>query len=380
MKVLHLSESSLPDWRIEKSAITAKREGHDVFFAGENSIHNYSNFIFNKIYQFHWNFRAKYKFPFFYQIVKKKINNIIKEIRPDIIHAHNILPAKIASEFDIPFVFDDHEYSSMHGKVIYESFMIRESLDKSKKNKIRWIARKSLKRHMSKLWTEWEKEIVSNYPTITVSEKIAEEFRKYNSTNKIFVVPNVPMKNEIQNLDNPEYHKELSSVYMGSDGWATYPYPNRDMSGLLETFNNNEIGRLDILGWNDPKKETSKIKFHGYNSRDNMFKILRKSSIGLVPWKKHWSHYYVNPNKTFEYVHAGLLVICTADLKTIYSNLGGNCILVEDYNDLVQKLEYFSENIEELNKLRLKSFNFAKDNLIWEKYDKNIINVYNSFS
>ena len=181
MKVLHLSESSLPDWRIEKSAITAKREGHDVFFAGENSKHNYRNFIFNKIYQFHWNFRAKYKFPFFYQIVKKKINNIIKEIRPDIIHAHNILPAKIASELDIPFVFDDHEYSSMHGKVIYESFRIRESLDKSKKNKIRWIARKSLKRYMSKLWTEWEKEIVSKYPTITVSEKIAEEFRKYNS-------------------------------------------------------------------------------------------------------------------------------------------------------------------------------------------------------
>jgi hypothetical protein len=33
-------------------------------------------------------------------------------------------------------------------------------------------------------------------------------------------------------------------------------YPNRDMSGLIETFNNNEIGRLDILGWNDAKKET----------------------------------------------------------------------------------------------------------------------------
>ena len=159
---------------------------------------------------------------------------------------------------------------------------------------------------------------------------------------------------------------------MGFDGSSVKNYyPNRDMSGLIETFNNNEIGRLDILGWNDAKKETSKIKFHGYNSRDNIFKILRKSSIGLVPWKKHWSHYYVNPNKTFEYVHAGLLVICIADLETIYSNLGGNCILVEDYNDLVQKLEYLSENIEELNKLRIKSFNFAKDSLIWEKYDKN---------
>ena len=194
MKVLHLSEWGLPDWRIEKSAITAKREGYEVFFAGEKNEHEYRNIIFNKVYEFEWNIKAKYKLPFYYQILKKKINNIIKEIRPDIIHAHNIFPAKIASEFDIPFVFDDHEYSSMHSKVVYETFKIRESQDKSKLNKIRWIAKKSVKKYMSKLWIEWEREIVSKYPTITVSEKIAEELRKYNSSNNIVVVPNVPMK------------------------------------------------------------------------------------------------------------------------------------------------------------------------------------------
>ena len=69
-----------------------------------------------------------------------------------------------------------------------------------------------------------------------------------------------------------------------------------------------------------------------------------------------------------------------SDLKTIYSNLGGNCILFEDYDDLVQKLKYFSVNIEELYKLRIKSFNYAKDNLIWEKYDSNIMSIYNSLA
>ena len=60
--------------------------------------------------------------------------------------------------------------------------------------------------------------------------------------------------------------------------------------------------------------------------------------------------------------------------------MGGNCILIDSYDELVQKLKYFSENIEELNKLRIKSFNFAKDNLFWEKYDHNIVEIYNSFS
>ena len=380
MKVLHLSEWGLPDWRIEKSAITSKRAGYEVFFAGEKNAHEYRNIIFDKIYEFDWNIKAKYKLPFYYQTLKKKINNIINEIRPEIIHAHNIFPAKLASEFDIPFVFDDHEFSSNHGKVVYELFKIRESQDKSKLNKIRWFARKSIKKYMSKLWSEWEREIVSSHPTITVSDKIAEALGNYNHNNKIVVVPNVPLKKEIQDLDNPVYHNELSSVYMGTDGLALYHYPNRNIGGLTEIFNNSEIGRLEIIGWNNKKKEHSNVKFHGFLSRDKAFKILKESSIGLIPWKKHWSHTYVNPNKTYDYVHAGLLVICISDLRTIYSSLGGNCILVEDYNELAQTLKYLSENIEELNKLRIKSFNFAKDNLIWEKYDHNIIKVYNSLA
>jgi glycosyltransferase involved in cell wall biosynthesis len=380
LKVLHLSEYGLPDWRIEKSAITAKREGYDVFFAGQKKRDDYRNNIFNKVYEIEFNIKAKYKFPLYYHILKKQINNIINEIRPDIIHAHNIFCGRIASEFDIPFVFDDHEYSSMYGKIVHETFKIIELQAMSISNKIRWFIRKNIKSYMSRLWTNWEREIVSNYPTITVSERIAEELRKYNGNNKIVVVPNVPLKDEIYHLIDPVYNQELSSVYMGIDSFTGYQYPNRDMSGLVETFNNNEIGRLDVIGWNDTNNETPKIKFHGYNSRENAFRILRKSSIGLVPWKKHWSHIYVNPNKTYDYVHTGLLVICISDLKTIYSSLGGNCILVDDYNDLVEKLKYFSENLEELYKLRVKSFKFAKENLIWEKYDRKIINVYKSLT
>ena len=90
------------------------------------------------------------------------------------------------------------------------------------------------------------------------------------------------------------------------------------------------------------KMKPLKIKFHGYISRENAFKILLKSSIGFMPCKKHWAHIYMNPNKAFDYAYAGLLVVCTSDLKTIYSNLDGNCILFEDYDDLVQKLKYFS--------------------------------------
>ena len=123
-------------------------------FCREKNAHRYKNIIFNKIYEFDWNIKAKYKLPFNYQTLKKKINSIISQIRPDIIQAHSIFPAKLSSEFEIPSVFDVHEFSSNHSKVVDEMFRIRESQDKSKINKIKWFARMSIKKYMSKLWSE----------------------------------------------------------------------------------------------------------------------------------------------------------------------------------------------------------------------------------
>jgi hypothetical protein len=40
---------------------------------------------------------------------------------------------------------------------------MRESQDKFKLKRIRWMARKLVKKYMSKLWMEWEREIVSKH-------------------------------------------------------------------------------------------------------------------------------------------------------------------------------------------------------------------------
>ena len=94
--------------------------------------------------------------------------------------------------------------------------------------------------------------------------------------------------------------------------------------------------------------------------------------------KKIWSHKYINPNKTFEYAHAGLHVVCTSSFSDVVETLDNNCTPFEDYNDLVSKLLYFRNNKDELYKKRLKIFDFAKENLTWEKYEKSIIEAYKS--
>ena len=103
---------------------------------------------------------------------------------------------------------------------------------------------------------------------------------------------------------------------------------------------------------------------------------MAKYSMGLMAFMKHWSHPFKGPNKAYEYAHAGLYVMCTSSFVSVIESFKGNCAVFEDYDDLSAQLVYYSENLDELYKMRLKSFEYAKRNLIWEKYEENIFRTY----
>lgn len=62
LKILHVSDNGLPDWRIEKAALSAKNKNPDnqVFFAGLPLKPNYRyNFNFDWIYSLEWDFKNR---------------------------------------------------------------------------------------------------------------------------------------------------------------------------------------------------------------------------------------------------------------------------------------------------------------------------------
>jgi hypothetical protein len=107
-----------------------------------------------------------------------------------------------------------------------------------------------------------------------------------------------------------------------------------------------------------------------------MFTEMSKYDIGLLPWKKHWSHHYLNPNKYAEYAHSGLLIINTSSLETISDTLKGKSETIDNLNDLISKISYYKENTNDLYRKRLEIYNFAKKNLLWDNYEKNILHTY----
>jgi glycosyltransferase involved in cell wall biosynthesis len=304
---------------------------------------------------------------------------VLIEIRPDVVHAHDVFAAKMMlSEFNIPFVYDDHEFWSAYANVLLE---MTESQDLDGKSKVitslpRKIGRTIIFKHAVKLWSKWEKELVSSTnPTITVSHKIAEGLQNLGgNTNKVFVVPNFPLMKEVKDFKKPYFHRKLSSVYAGSDGLHKKKRSNRDIDNLDQIFESHDIGDLTVIGW--LAKSSQKVKYKGFLNRESMFNEMSNHSIGLIPWKKHWSHVYSNPNKAYEYAHAGLFVMCTSSLRTVIETLKGNCASFEDYDDMASQIENFEDNIEEFYKKRLQIFEFARSDLIWEKYENNIFRAY----
>ena len=164
------------------------------------------------------------------------------------------------------------------------------------------------------LWTRWEREIVSSHPTITVSEQIAAELRTNYDAKNVFVVPNFPMYSEVKDFEKPRFHDNLSSVYAGGDGHNIDQVSIARISTDFDnTFLQNDIGNLVIIGWNN-NSSSDKIRYMGFLPRQAMFQEMFSHSIGMIPWKHHWSHVYISPNKAYEYAHAGLFVACTSSI------------------------------------------------------------------
>ena len=294
----------------------------------------------------------------------------------------------MTSELGIPFVFDDHEYTSVYVRGLAEGEIHRSTRMLSKTNshligrQIRKVAWNILLKHRAiDLWTRWEKELLSlSEPTIVTTERVARDLRsRYanSRSDRIFVVPNLPMESETQRTMRPEYHDKLSSAYAGADWLYPTLRAHRNLEGLTDIYLNYDVGDLVMIGVNpNSPPPSSKIKYIEFLPRKCMYNEMFKHSIGLMAFKKHWSHQFKSPNKAYEYAHAGLNVMCTSSFSSIIDSFKGNCDVFEDYNELASQLSYYRDNLGELYKKRLKSFEYAKKNLIWEKYEDNIFRAY----
>jgi len=351
----------LPDERIERAAMSARKRGWEVYYAGSALRGKLiANDTFKSIITIPFSTRANLHLRPDWTRLKKRFLDVLSKTRPDVVHAHNVIAAKLALETGVGFVYDDHEYWSQLSILHHYRF--------------HQLKKRAINKYAGLVWAAWEKQILARAPVLTVSETIAEEHQML--AKHVFVVPNMPTAIEIpQDPLNAKRSDVLSSAYVGNDVSSRTRNPVRDVCGLTELFYSGDLGRLVVIG--DEQLVTKPPVYStGILDHRAMMNELTKYHVGLIPWKPFFFHKYCNPNKAYEYVHAGLHVLATSDLTPVLTTLGPHCTPLKDYEDLAKTLAKLKDNLDDLEIMRGTIISFARNHCLWENYESRIFDAY----
>lgn len=326
MRILHISNAGLPDLRIEKMAFTMKKEGHELLFLGGRPVKGQNLGAFDET---HFT-RLKSSFRLVYDSrIEQHWLREIDRLKPDIVHAHNIIVGHFLLNSDHHAIFDDHEYLSKQ----------------SSRYDVWPFVKRQLVKPMIRRFPEWEENLVSRYPTLTSNKNIADEHRKYGSF--VEQVPNVPLRLQVENLQEPDSRKGY--VYVGNDFKMKRFLPHRDMEGLTDIIQFHEITGL---------------------THREMMEQLMHYEVGLTPWRPHPWHQYSEANKNYEYMHAGMPVLTNTIIKKYNFPDDPYVFSFRSYCDLLEDLA----KIPDIDRSKIKEH--AVSRYLWEMNEKTIKDAY----
>lgn len=370
MRIAIVSDTGLPDARVEKEAITLTKLGHDVSIIGPRrdspSILNKTVYGANiKIYDTPWTREARLKIEPYYSWLKRKIKKILTEIKADVVLAANIFAGIVVHELHYPMVLDDHELYSLEITEVEHKGLIKKIILLYKK----------------RLFENLEKIIAHNHPIIVVSEKIKEYYLTHYGVpkGKIFVIKNYPTLVEVERIKFKELDcRRIVMSYIGEDIIKYKGRKYRDMRITYEIIRRlykkkNKITAI-VIGSNI---ETSKpFTSLGYVEHMKIYDILASSHFGLLTWNPSRFHEYCNPNKPYMYAHAGAIPIITEDLRSVIEDFDKELIKLISTKNFRNSLYKLLENIvsttecDKINSLRYRILKYAKRKLLWDNYEK----------
>lgn len=347
MHILQISET-LPDRRVEKTINSDYKLGNKVSYIGlkVDSPEKFSNVhILNMTLK---------DILYNNNVFREKLGEIITEIDPDIIHAHDIYLGIASIKQGYPVVYNDHEFHSMKEKA--NNPLSTPWTRLFLKRKISWFYRyyKLLK---------WEEQLFKNSAIIVANKNVAQEHRKRGAST--FLMPNFPTLDEVKGVweiaKNSE--REFDVTYVGNDmGIKSTPYRQGHKIFNIITKNNN----LLVVG---DRKLTSRNNCTsiGYVKHNEIYKYMVRAKTGILAWKPHKFHFYCSPNKIYFYIHSGTTPIIPYTLKTPKLE---NCFMFKKINeipDLIERAKRYMDTNKVLEE--------AKEYL-WEKNEEELRLAY----
>jgi len=326
MRILHISNGGLPDPRIEKIALTMKKEKNaTTIFLGGGPLKWQTEDAFDEVH--YLGIPSSFRYVLDPRVGSQWRERILS-LKPDIVHAHNVIVARFLLDMDLPTIYDDHEYWSKR-LFKYDSW-----------SPIRKMQAKPMIRNIP----IWERKLLERFPCITTNETIANDHKEHCSN--VFVVRNYLSRRQVDFLENPSDRNGI--VYIGNDFELPKMQYHRNLEGL------KDILEFDIITGLPHPEMMEKLTHYK----------LGHSAFRSVPF-----HRYIDANKNYEYLHAGLPVLI--------SKIWGESLPIKKYIHLFEDYDEIPEvvsNIEYPNPVDV--MKYARSNFLWEFQEDKILKAY----
>ncbi len=381
MKVLMLLEHNFPpDIRVEKEINSLIDNNYEVILActvksnetvkiikqkGLTVIHKkIPSFIYKSSV-------ACLKFPLYFHWWQSFLSPLFQKHKFDAIHIHDLPLAKVGillkNKYHIPLILDLHENYP---------FLLQESPH------TQTAIGKLLSSHQQ--WLDYEIEMLNkaDFLISIVQEQKDRIVRLGVSPDKIFIVSNTPALSDldlINQFDESPASDKFVFIYAGNID-AT-----RGIDTMIKAFNKADLANAELWIVGDTKRiekqryASPKVIFYGWQSMKEIYRLLLKSNVALLPHLRNKNSDYGIPNKLFQYMLAAKPVIannCPA-IERIFQKC--NCGIVYkdgDCDELSEKMKFVYENYDEVKMKGLRGQYAVKKKFNWSIEEKELLKLY----
>jgi glycosyltransferase involved in cell wall biosynthesis len=214
---------------------------------------------------------------------------------------------------------------------------------------------------------------------LAATPSIRDRFQKINKNT--IDINNYPLTSEYFGGLNLDFENRTSVAYVGAIS---------RIRGLVELVNAMDEGsvKLELAGGFDSKNfETElkseqgwgKVNFHGLVSRKEVREILQKSFAGIVTFYPEPNHVNAQPNKIFEYMSAGIPVICSnfdAWREIVDKNQCGLLVNPMNSHEIANAIKYLNDNPTLAKGMGLNGMKAVKDRYNWDIEKDKLLDVY----
>lgn len=299
----------------------------------------------------------------------RKIYKKALEIDADVYHFH-----------DIELFYYGIKLKQNGKKVIFDSH--EDWLEYVKE--IGWIP-KYIRERVFKLLVKVYSKYLSYFDAvITVTPHIVESLKRFS--NKVYMVTNYPSKGILNvNVSREDYFTRNAVCYAGTI------YKQSNQCNIVKAVNELDIRYLLVGGVNDSLRVelenlnvNSKMEYHPRMPSNKLKEIYSQSCVGLVIYDYSPNDGYqqgsLGVNKIFEYMAAGLPIICT-DFKVwtrciIEKYNCGITVKPGDYQGLKNALKFLMTHKDLAYQMGQNGQMAFKKEFNWEEEEKILLDIY----